>query len=68
MVYEDFSFFQRHIPGTHFHKELLSFEDLAKRFLKDAWVSLHPCFKPSSQFSTENDGARGSDDQLGNDL
>jgi hypothetical protein len=40
MVYDDFSFFERHIPGTQFHKELLSFEDLVKRFLRDSWVSL----------------------------
>jgi len=40
MIYEKFSFFKRHIPGTYFHRELLHFEDIVNGFLKNVWVSL----------------------------
>jgi hypothetical protein len=46
MLYEKFSIFERHIPGSRFHKELLSFEDEIMIFLKDSWVSL-PLLLPS---------------------
>jgi hypothetical protein len=40
MLYKEFPLFQRHIPGTWFHKTLLRFEDEVMVFLKDAWVSV----------------------------
>ena len=40
MIYEQFSFFKRHIPGTYFHGELLQFEDIVNGFLKNVWVSI----------------------------
>ena len=46
MIYEKFSFFKRHIPGTYFHRELLHFEDIVNGFLRNVWVSIHLLLEP----------------------
>jgi len=41
-LYEKFSFFERHIPCTYFHNELLHFEEIANGFLKNVWKTTAP--------------------------
>jgi len=47
MVYENFSFFDRHIPGAHIRRKLICFERVVMEFSKDTWVSMCPLLEPS---------------------